>query len=41
MFKQYLFPRNKGAAKVADYELKTSGTAGFFQADPTFTFKPL
>jgi|TARA_B110000093_G_scaffold33376_1_gene34322 hypothetical protein len=41
MFKQYLFPPNKGGAKVADYELKTSSAAGFFPADPTFAIKPL
>ena len=41
MFKQYLFPPNKRGAKVADYELKTSSAAGFFQADPTFAVKPL
>jgi len=41
MLKQYLFPRNKGGAKVADYQLKTSGTTGFFQAEATFVLNPL
>jgi hypothetical protein len=40
MFKQYLFPHNKGGAKVADYQLKTRVSAGFFLAEPTFALKP-